>query len=205
MASQTPSSSQPENPDYQRDVHIDESGDLTMIVGEQSGQVKFLVSTTVLRLASPVWKAMITGQFRESSAKEIPFPEDDAQAMSVILHLAHLRYKKVPKSMNFSDLVKLAVICDKYDVVSIVRPFLEDWVAPWRHKLLDAGYEEWLYLAWVFGYGKDFVSLASELYRAISTNKLGDCLRAGKSLKHPAHMPPGIVGKCDFPKVLRVD
>jgi hypothetical protein len=191
----TPSSNQPEISDYRGDVQIDESGDLTLIVGEQSGQVRFLVSTSVLRLASPVWKAMITGQFRESSAKEIPFPDDNATAMGVILHLAHLRYKKVPKSMDFSDLVGLAVICDKYDVVSIVRPFLEDWVAPWRHRLLDAGYEEWLYLAWVFGYKQDFTSLASELCRAISTNKLGDCLSAGKSLKHLAHMPPGIVGK----------
>jgi hypothetical protein len=177
-------------------TEIDELGDLTLIVGFQPGATRYLVSSTVLRLASPVWKAMLTGKFRESTARIIPFPDDCPLVLGTLLRLAHLQHNNIPKEMGFDDLVELAAICDKYDVLSIVRPYVYEWVQPWRKHLWTPGYEEWLYLAWVFGYIQDFIALAKRFCGEISIDEDGTCSRDGRCLDDDmVLMPPGIIGE----------
>ena len=87
-----------------------------------------IVSSAVMRIASPVWRTMFDpqGHFmesqRSSSPREIHFPDDDADALLIVLYIAHLQFGKLPEALDYQELLNLAIICDKYDTVSTVRP-----------------------------------------------------------------------------------
>jgi hypothetical protein len=47
--------------------------------------------------------------------------------MLLVLRIAHLQFKEIPQGngLTIDALLSLAVVCDKYDLVSMVRPFLD--------------------------------------------------------------------------------
>jgi len=177
-------------------IILDDAGDLTLVAGEPgslNGTTRILVSRKVLSIASPVWKAMLTGHFREKDALELPLPDDDLSALMIVLHIAHLRFNRLPDSMTLSDLLQLAKLCDKYDTVSVLRPFLQKWVDP-LEKYYDVSFrEEWLFIAWTFGYQTMFGSTLSTVIREVAVCRDSGCLKwEGRNISHS--LPPGIQG-----------
>ncbi len=91
-------------------------------------QETFVVSSAVMRIASPVWKTMFDpqGHFMDSQRSfthgEMDFPEDNADALLCVLRIAHLQFRRIPETLDYAELLNLAIICDKYDTVAIVRP-----------------------------------------------------------------------------------
>lgn len=172
-------------------------GDLTLFVGEDLGPVhRFRVSRSTLCMASPVWRAMLKGQFSESVEKNVSFPDDVPNALLVVLNIAHLRFNKVPREVSYVQLVSMATICDKYDTVAICRPFIQDWVQLWllnqKASLLQNN-EHWLWIFWVFGYEAEFCELVDDLRHRVYTDSKGRCItQTGRYLDGP--MPPGLVG-----------
>ena len=83
-----------------------------------------VVSSAVMRIASPVWRTMFDpqGHFMESRRSLTDIPEDDPDALLCVLRIAHLQFRKIPGTLNYADLLNVAIICDKYDTVAIVRP-----------------------------------------------------------------------------------
>lgn len=81
------------------------------------------MSSKVLSLASPVFKAMISGKFKESielakkeaSSKAYAFslPEDDAEATIIFCRVLHFNLVEVPEKPTTVCLEKLAFLCDK--------------------------------------------------------------------------------------------
>jgi hypothetical protein len=117
------------------DEVFDPHGDLTLLVGSDTPNdhvLRYRVSTHVLCLASPVWEAMLTGNFREGLAKNIPFPEDDASALRILLLIAHRLDKVSTKPMSVDALANIADLCDKYDTVDLVRQYTDHWVKDCR-------------------------------------------------------------------------
>ncbi|KAF2655964.1 hypothetical protein K491DRAFT_715811 [Lophiostoma macrostomum CBS 122681] len=106
-------------------ITLHDYGDRTLLIGAPDELQPVRVSSDVLRLASPVWRAMLERSWVESKAPEIIFPDDDPEAMLIVLRIAHLAFHELPKKrgLSFESLVNLAIVCDKYDVVGIVRPF----------------------------------------------------------------------------------
>lgn len=88
----------------------------------------FVVSSTVMRIASPVWRAMFDhqGPFMDTQHSlthgEMDLPEDDADALLCVLRIAHLQFRKIPETLDYAELLKMAILCDKYDTVAIIRP-----------------------------------------------------------------------------------
>lgn len=186
-------------------VVLDDFSDLTLVVGTEdedgdaetgsTGSVgsvqRVKVSSSVLRLASPVWKSMFnpSGHFLESTAKEVSFPDDDPTALLIVLRIAHLRFKEVPDKVSFKELVSVAVICDKYDTVSVVRPFLPRWTS--SEMKISPGKEELIFIAWTFGYKDAFTSGVQELVRKVTIDDKGRCMFDGKAVN--GCLPPDII------------
>ena len=65
---------------------------------------------------------MLNGGFKESqfdhsasdNEHEICFHDDNSISLSILLNIAHLRFKKVPESLDFDRLVNLTILTDKY-------------------------------------------------------------------------------------------
>ena len=195
-------------PQIERDVeepteHVDPSGDLTLLVKVGNKRKSFIVSSKVMCLASPIWRAMLDpkGHFKEASPdnKEITFEDDDLEALQLLLDISHMRYLKIPTSLKYNGLLNLTILCDKYDTVTLVRPWLPKWLPGLKHLADHPGYEEWLFIAWVLGDAETFERIASRL---VSTIEIRDGLFGSESRIYidgrtlsTQHMPPGIVGQ----------
>jgi len=168
------------------------NGDLTLLVGKDPVHI-FLVSRTVLSLASPVFRAMLTGKFVEASKEVVELEDDDPDALLVVLRVAHFRYNEVHRKLSDSCLLQVAIICDKYDMVAICRPFIPGWAEPYLRQYSDQAAEGKLWVAWVFGYEQEFTSLADRLRLVITTNADGAC-RHGQLTLGCSEMLLDIVG-----------
>ncbi|KAF2765894.1 hypothetical protein EJ03DRAFT_330570 [Teratosphaeria nubilosa] len=80
-------------------VTIDPRGDPRLVCKRKhdNQSVGFLVSSTVLKLASKIFKAMLAGNFAEAQALrnasggpvDITLPDDDAEGMRLMLKFMH--------------------------------------------------------------------------------------------------------------------
>jgi hypothetical protein len=62
----------------------------------------------------------------------------------MLLNIAHYRFGHVPWSHPLSlGCHTFAIVCDKYDLVHLTRPFLKRWPAGLQH-------EKRVHIAWVF-------------------------------------------------------
>lgn len=148
--------------------------------------LRFRVSSSVLCAASPVFNAMLgpNSSFAEAvslrtaarapatspikpSAPLVqhvqPLYDDNGTALAVILYALHLQTHKVPRTVTFPQLKQLAVVCDKYDCVGAVRLWAETWMQPFRGDVTTVGYEDWLFIAWVFSSRKFFERVSKSL------------------------------------------
>lgn len=181
-------------------VYFDPWGDLKIIAeGRDQRPKTFIVSSSVMRLASPIWRVMLDpqGRFREAkeSSEEIVFPNDDADALSILLSIAHLGWHQIPESISFETLADLAVLCDKYDMIHFVRPWLPRWQS--RPLATIAGHEECVFIAWTFGDYVSFVTHAKQLVLSCSTDDAGRLTRGKKVIE--LDFAPGLVGKPTYP------
>jgi hypothetical protein len=187
-------------------ICLHDFGDVTLLIGPDEDPQPVLVSISTLRLASPVWKAMFETRWVESEASEIPLPDDDVDAMLLVLRIAHLRFHELPKTLEYKALFNLAVVCDKYDLVHLVRPFLDlwSWAKPYFYTAGQSNSFDpsWLFVAWTFGYTESFRSLAKHISLEATLNydpvtlvpDRNQVLMPTGGVVLEREMPPGIIG-----------
>ncbi|KAF6826044.1 hypothetical protein CPLU01_09877 [Colletotrichum plurivorum] len=103
------------------------------------------VSSKVLQLNSPVFKAMLSGNFKEGTElaekaqQSIPYdlelPDDDAEAMFILCQILHNVY--VPESPTPVTLEKIAYICDKYECINALKYCGIVWIRDWLQQFDD--------------------------------------------------------------------
>lgn len=126
--------------------------------------------------------------------KEVDFHDDDGEALLLLLSITHLRYGDIPTMLPYETLLNVAVLCDRYDCVKLVEPWLSQWLSDEEKSWKEAGHENWLFIAWVFGRDKVFSDLTAKIVREAKITDDGECLTsAGEEVSEP--MPPGILGE----------
>jgi len=93
------------------------------------------VNHKMVMQASPVFKAMLKFTFlegntlRRTGRVEVPLPEDDPVPFAVLLDIIHGRdrWPRVPRQVDLSFLTRLAILVDKYELLSVVSPFVKEW------------------------------------------------------------------------------
>jgi len=104
-------------------------------------------------------------------SKPIVLLDDDADAVAVILNIAHVQPRALPKTLTLCEVVNLALICQRYNLNVLLIGYLDKWIAPHRKKILEPGYEVWLFVAWQFGLEDDFLQLANHLAMNCTLNE----------------------------------
>lgn len=124
---------------------FDPSGDVLLIIPYINSLTKhkndhktahFLVSSSILRTVSPVFRAMFSHNFKEGAllstastasmtAVPIQLEDDDPPALAIALYIAHHQLHRVPKSLSWEQLYQLALIFDKYDLSPGMREQLQ--------------------------------------------------------------------------------
>ncbi|XHG06613.1 hypothetical protein AWENTII_009800 [Aspergillus wentii] len=106
---------------------LDPDGDVILVVEES----KFLVSSKVLGLASPVFAALFSRKFSEgtqlveNSRPEITLKDDNPDAMRIILRVLHFKDPKASYCKDAKELAVLAIHCDKYYCTKALMPWIK--------------------------------------------------------------------------------
>ncbi|TGO72883.1 hypothetical protein BELL_0410g00060 [Botrytis elliptica] len=122
----------------------------------QLSRSEILVSSKHLSFASPVFKAMLTGDFREAvelrekGRTEILLPDDDAFAMIMLLKVIHGRLNSVSKDPNLILLTKIAILVDKYQCHESTKFAATNHHLPRIWNLDAYNIACWICVAWVF-------------------------------------------------------
>ncbi|KAL2071714.1 hypothetical protein VTL71DRAFT_12949 [Oculimacula yallundae] len=137
-------------------------------------EINMLVSSKHMKLSSPVFRAMLQrdgfkeGQILEATGSvEIPLPDDDPEAMTILLDVVHGRNRMVPRKVTLKTLTAIAVLADKYQMVEVLEAFSNSWIKRLKPKLpteyLEAEDElsifRWLKISWVFSKAKEFKAM----------------------------------------------
>lgn len=146
-------------------IEIDKDGDLCLLLfekerasdtkdddtpdtinGKTRAPISLVVSSKVLCLASPVFKVMLTGNFREarefrnatkqgqSERYVIELPEDDATATTTLMNLLHLNFGDVREDVTASQMEQLAYLCDKYQCAHVLKYCGKAWISTWKDR-----------------------------------------------------------------------
>lgn len=181
------------------------SGDLRLHVTYSNQYLTWSGSSSSLSQASPVWNKMlgppvpvlsirrIDGGYNDMREKEIDLSDDSGEALLILLRIAHCQFSKVPASLESKTILDMAVLCDKYDCVGLVNPWLNLWLVNEQKECSKPGHEEWLFIAWVFGRENIFEALARKLQREMTVNECGDGLTSTGEI-FPNLMSPDIIG-----------
>jgi hypothetical protein len=111
--------------------------DLKLILGGGEGiQTEIMVFHQIMINASPVFEAMLKpGNYMEGVSLtrekhlELPLPDDNAEAMTVLCNILHLQPRKVPTTTITLDLLdNIATLVDKYDFTRAIQPWPKIWL-----------------------------------------------------------------------------
>ena len=125
-----------------------------------SDSVTFRVSSRHLILASPVFKAALTGGWKEADASngelQISAEDWDTKAMTVVLNAIHGHYRRVPTMVTLEMLAKIAIIVDYYAVHEAMQLLGPIWIDHLRKSLPTTAQSKrdiasWICISWVFG------------------------------------------------------
>ncbi|CZR54653.1 uncharacterized protein PAC_04537 [Phialocephala subalpina] len=195
------------------------SGDIRVRLKlEDETQVIGRISSHAMSLASPVWKNFAYPPWNAADSgpvEELDFTEDDPNALLLLLQVIHFEFAPVKEQKPGTDQIyQLAILCDKYDCVHLVGPWLDDWLEKAesidvvRHhtylllkrfrggdnnsacKEVDS--EKWLFIAWVFGKQEIFEQTAKNKLLRACTNEEGQLLTFKNELA-PEAMPPDVL------------
>jgi hypothetical protein len=149
-------------------TYFDRDGDLRLEVGPDN--IECVVCPRALSRASPVFKNMLYGGFKESKPSKgewvVKLPEDDPQALFLVLHIVHGQYDKVPKTLPEQKLYAVTVLTDKYDLTSSLRPWATHWLEHLKGTTRDTGLDTvaWrIWIAWELGDANLFKAQAESL------------------------------------------
>ncbi|GAE00227.1 predicted protein [Paecilomyces variotii No. 5] len=117
----------------------DREGDVILAAGGNSmSPRRFLISSKVLSLASPVFAALFGPQFLEGSRMAehgpitILLDEDDAKTMEIMLRILHHQTPSKIENLTTKEMATLAILSDKYDCAGVIRPWTSKWF--FRHE-----------------------------------------------------------------------
>ena len=178
-------------------IHVVSSGDLRVHI-KSALLVDFVVSSGALRLASPVWSTMLDpqGHFMESCGGEMSLTDDDPAAFLILMRVAHMQFNQLKTAVGYKTLLALAELCDKYDTVTLIRPWVDQWLEPYASQASNKsyrGFEGLAFVAWTLGKPGLFRSVVQHLVASATFDSNGNMMHQGKLVD--STMPPGLPGK----------
>ncbi|KAF2105355.1 hypothetical protein BDV96DRAFT_655706 [Lophiotrema nucula] len=171
-------------------------GPLTLVVGSKdngNGPRKYKVSYEAVSRLSPVLKKLLEdncSKFPGRSIK-IKLKWEDPDMLALILRIAHANLLPVwHATLDFRQLLEMALLCHQYDLNPLLSPFIDKWIAPFAGRVLEPGFEDWLFIAYQFGLEDDYRALSRYLTLNCTISERKQALSpSGKPLN--GSYPPG--------------
>lgn len=91
--------------------------------------------------------------------------DHDPIALAAVLNIIHGRLENLPDEIPFEGLLQVALICDFYDCVEMMRPWDKTWIKQWEFAAETPGFESWLFIARVFKKEDVFKKISRKLVK----------------------------------------
>lgn len=125
-------------------------GDTILVVSRAHDRPnkRFLVSTSILSLASRYFDRLFNGDMAEAQkhssglSRSVDLNEDDPQAMEIILQVLHHQAPDPSINLDLSLIASVALHADKYDICTVMEPWVAHWldiVKPTGESAIDIG------------------------------------------------------------------
>lgn len=144
-------------------------------------EVHTLVSSKHMKLASPVFRAMLDpSNFAEGkklsraskgAVPRVQLPDDDPTAFIMLLAIIHGRPRQVPLKVDLNLMSSISILIDKYQMQDIAHLFSEIWLPSLKPEVPKAflGFEretaQWLSISWIFERQVEFNQVTSLLQK----------------------------------------
>lgn len=159
-------------------VDADPNGDVSFLIGDPNNANTLRVSSKVLSLASSVFAALFSPKYSEgivllnsTEVRDIALPDDDPEALILICHALH-HQRITPHHISFGLLGKAAIICDKYDLATVLTPWTGLWMQQWKTRGDEsAHWSKLLCLSSIFGSHEAFHLCSEKLMSSSITAK----------------------------------
>ncbi|KAL1853951.1 hypothetical protein Daus18300_011618 [Diaporthe australafricana] len=130
-------------------------------------QVLFRLSSRHLISASPYFRAMLTGPWRENTSRSddslytLDASDWDEEAFQILMNILHGNFKDLTQSVDLELLGKIAVLVDYYKCHDAVTIYAELWMTGLRKEKYVAEDQcrdlaLWLFVSYVFNEGHTF-------------------------------------------------
>ncbi|KAK1971930.1 hypothetical protein LY78DRAFT_11921 [Colletotrichum sublineola] len=126
---------------------------------DEESEVKFLLSSRHLILASRYFNAKLNGTWKEATRHAIDrryhleASDWDSDALLILMNIIHGRTRSVPRRVDCEMLAKIAVLVDYYDCHEVVEVFASMWIDALKDQLPSECSRDlvlWLLIAHVF-------------------------------------------------------
>ncbi|KAJ4397602.1 hypothetical protein N0V93_001835 [Gnomoniopsis smithogilvyi] len=164
---------------------FDDDGDLKLEVGQRASKQTFVVCSKALSRASKPFKTMLYGPYAESKPVSqttspewtVALPDDNPDALAVLLNIVHGIFDKVPATLDRGQLFRICVLTDKYDMTHILRPWARQWMEPFLQRSIGKKGDEYLlWIAYVLGEQDLFLKVQKYIYNGFTLDKHGNML-----------------------------
>ncbi|KAL2121374.1 hypothetical protein VTJ04DRAFT_5401 [Mycothermus thermophilus] len=112
---------------------LDPDGDLILRVRSGDAIQCFKVCSAIMRLASPVFKAMLFGPWKESMPSVgqwlVDLEDDSPAGMHHLLDIVHAQFKLPPDTLAPATIADILKIADKYQMYHVTRPYISYWTS----------------------------------------------------------------------------
>jgi hypothetical protein len=114
---------------------IDPDGDVILIPKGYESNGGIQASSSHLVMASPVFRAMLKGNFAEGKALtmtgaiKLALPDDNGEATLVLMNIIHGKFFSVPQNATISLLAEIAILVDKYQLHEVVHRHCTLWMS----------------------------------------------------------------------------
>ncbi|EAW11244.1 BTB/POZ domain-containing protein [Aspergillus clavatus NRRL 1] len=130
---------------------------------------RFQVSMKHLTLASPVFKKILTGGWKESATYlqkgtvEITAESWDSEALLILLRAMHCQNDQLPKQLTLEMIAKLAILADYYECREVLGFFSNIWVQALEKPPATLCRDSilWLWISWFFRLPEQFEEVTS--------------------------------------------
>ena len=181
-------------------LEVGKGGDLFLKAGTGAQGCLIQVHSFCLKLASPVFKAMLEGPFIESTtsytAKQpLLLPDDDGAAF---LELCQILHHHPSYSQRLDILPQLVMLADKYQCLEAVRPHVQSALSPHFSNIAAEGIPLDSHAHLVEAMCIAYIVLDEQLFHRTSATVLVNGkwhLVHNQSKRFEGLLPPSMIGK----------
>lgn len=140
-------------------------------------------SSKHLMLASSVFKTMLSQNFMESSVLRsvgtlrLPLPDDNPDALLILLYIIHGQTKETPFAVDLYVLTQIAILVDKYRLYMAVGILSRIWIGNLSVETSKSSTEDmrrWILISWVFQYPNEF-TIATRIAVRQCGSRIDEC------------------------------